>query len=142
MLPPALFMGVKDVKCVKLNYLGKEYYLSFNSAAMLAVQDLYPNENIVEILQDIKGSMDKIAKIVAIMSEQGELVRRYLGYEPREMLAEENINLLLTRPVDLMALRKAAMLAFAVGYGKEIEDENEVIDLGLQELNKKKARAD
>lgn len=45
---------------------------------------------------------------------------------------------LTAAPAEAYALRKAAFDAYVRGCGRDIEDENKEIDLGLQELQKKK----
>ena len=43
----------------------------------------------------------------------------------------------MARPVDVLELRRAMLEAVAHGYGREMREEEEEIDVGLAELQKK-----
>ena len=125
------------MKAKKITVGGKEYYLVFNAAAKFALDELCGDQSIVEITQpNTKEAHEFLFKAVAILAEQGELVRRRLGYDKVEMLKEDDLPLLLT-PIEIMGLKTALYQAVAIGYGREIKDDRQEVDLVLLELQKK-----
>lgn len=122
---------------VKIN--GQQYNLLFNGAAMFAIRDKYQTDNISELIDgDSVIAFQRTCKIAVILAEQGELLRRFLGYDNRPMLSEQEILATVT-PIGIMRLKNALASAMIEGYSRDVKDENEEIDLGLAELNKKKA---
>ena len=121
---------------VKIN--GQEYDLLFNGAAMFTMQDAFGTDNINELI-DEGGALgfQRACKIAVILAEQGELLRRFMGYDPRPMLTEEETRLSVT-PISIIMLKTALSKALYDGYSRNTKDENDEIDLGLAELNKKK----
>ena len=79
------------------------------------------------------------AALTAKGAEQGELVRRALGYDKGPIPTAE---LLMTcsAPMDLVYLRQANLAAILAGYGREVEPD-EPMDLGLAELEKQSGKA-
>lgn len=121
----------------EIHLAGKAYRLLFNGAAMFAAQDILGGRNIGEALST-PGSegFDLLCKLTVIMAEQGELFRRYEGHKKAPLLKEEDLRLLAT-PYDVMEIRTAAFEAVSAGYRREVEEDEEEADLGLQELQKK-----
>ena len=76
-------------------------------------------------------------KAAAILAEQGELARRQMGYTPQPILEEDGVSAALA-PADLARLKLAVTSAITLGYGREVEPENDEVDLGLAELNEQK----
>jgi hypothetical protein len=77
-----------------------------------------------------------------MLSEQGELYRRYMGHEPGGILKIEGGGLLLS-PVEAISLRTAVLESISRGLLREVEPgADEEIDLGLEELAKKTQAAD
>ena len=76
-------------------------------------------------------------KAAAILAEQGELVRRGLGYDPEPMTDAETIAATMA-PSEIAALKVAIPSALTLGYGREIEADADEVDLGLAELNTQK----
>lgn len=125
------------MKAEKINICGQDYYLLFNASAMFAIDELRGENNIVDITQaNDKASIEILFKAVEILSEQGELTRRKLGYDKGAFLTVEDLRA-IAQPVDIMLLRLAIYHAIAMGYGRESEDDDKEIDLVLQELEKK-----
>ena len=73
------------------------------------------------------------------MVNDGELCRREAGYEHMSMLEENAISLRMS-PLEYELLREKVVHAINLAYTREVEDDGE-IDLGLMELNEKKADA-
>lgn len=70
--------------------------------------------------------------------QEGELVRRYLGYDPGNVISAETLMLTLGLNHDF-ALRSAMMEAVLDGLRSETDERHEV-DLGLLELQKKNGK--
>lgn len=119
---------------------GKEYPLLFNGTAMFSTRDICGEKGVVEVtVDDTVAAFEVLCKVAVIMAEQGELLRRWEGHDPQEILTENELRLTIT-PRGILALKKAVAEAVTEGYRREIKDENGEIDLGLAELNKKKDR--
>lgn len=79
---------------------------------------------------------DAIRWFIMRMANDAELVRRGEGYDKGDMLTEDDIQ--ITNPALYRIYKQAVLKAIEIGYTREVEDPEEEIDLGLQELNKKK----
>lgn len=120
---------------IKIN--GKTYDLLFNGAAMFAIRDKFETDNITELITENTAlAFQRACKIAVIMAEQAELARRWLGHTARDMLTEEEL-LVSVSPLGIMQLKTALVDAMLAGYKRENNDDE--IDIGLTELNKKKA---
>ena len=85
------------------------------------------------IYENNKKGVEKLCSVLQVLSEQGELMRRALGYDPEETFkAEDGIKLF--RPKDLLLAR--TIILSAVETGMSTSDEEEV-DVTLVELKKK-----
>ena len=104
---------------------GKTYHLCLNAAALFAIYDRFPEaESIAEPLAVAgKRGFEAVCAYLSILGTQGELVRRFEGYDKGEMPTEGYFRAMLS-PLDDVTARAAIRRA---------------IDLGLQELNSKKA---
>lgn len=127
------------MKTVKIKLAGRECYLAFTGEAMFRIRDEYTG--IAELLDAIKVDTQEgyrtACAVAALLAEQGELARRHFGYDPEPMVDAETI-MLTTTPCKIATLKLAIPAAIALGYGREIIDENAEIDLGLAELSQKK----
>ena len=95
------------------------------SAAILDA--VYPPDN-----ADCSAAVGRIA---AVLAEQGELLRRYMGYDPEpiaDVFAQR-----IAFP-ELLKLRRAIPEALLRGFHREVKGEESEIDLGLAELNAQK----
>lgn len=86
---------------------------------------------------DTREGFSAACKAAAILAEQGELVRRSLGYDPEPMTDAETIAATMA-PSEIAALKVAIPSALTLGYGREIEADADEVDLGLAELNTQK----
>ncbi len=124
-------------KTVSVMFRGKKYFLAYNAWAMFQIQDLSPEKGVMEILAaQGKEGFSLFCKAAALMSEAAEGISRYEGRDGQEALKSEQV-MNLARPVDLLELRRAMLEAVAHGYGREMNEEAEEVDLGLAELQKK-----
>ena len=126
------------MKAVTIKLGGREYYLVFNGSAMFAVEEVFggASQMIDTIREEGSKAFDSLCKAMVILAEQGELVRRFMGYETQPMLTEESLKI-VAAPLDIALMKQAVTRAVIVGFGREIEDDTET-DLGLIELNQKK----
>lgn len=127
------------MKAVKIMLAGKERFLAFTAEAMFDLQEKYGG--ISEIMEktgeDTREGFLVSCDVAAILSQQGELARRHLGYGPEAMIEAEDIAK-TTTPEKIMGLKLAIPAAISLGYGREVADENEEVDVILLELNQKK----
>ena len=127
------------MKAVKLTLAGRERYLCMTVEAMFQIQEIFGGSaELMELVQEhTREGFAAACKAAAILAEQGELVRRSLGYDPEPMVSEEAIAA-TTAPGDIVALKLAIPRVISLGYGREVEPENDEIDLSLAELNEQK----
>lgn len=123
------------MKFTKWTFDGKDYYLSYNVMAVHQIYDL-GIEDLSAVISD-RGAkaFEQVCRAAEIMIQQGELIRRYLGYDPGNVITAENLMLMLTTGEDI-SLRGAMMAAVLEGLRSET-DERQEVDLGLLELQKK-----
>ncbi|MDE7261957.1 MAG: hypothetical protein K2N78_07885 [Oscillospiraceae bacterium] len=127
------------MKAVKFVLAGRERYLCFTVEAMFQIQDLCGGSNeLMDLIQNnTREGFATTCKAVEILAEQGELVRRSMGYDPEPMVSAETISA-TTAPGDMAALKLAIPAAISLGYGREVEPENDEVDLCLAELSEQK----
>lgn len=127
------------MKTVKITLAGRERHLAFTGGAMFDLQEKY--EGISELM-DAVGTETRegflaACDVAATLANHGELARRHYGYDPEPMLTAEAVAD-TTTPEEIVALKLAIPAAISLGYGREVKDDNEEIDIVLLELNQKK----
>lgn len=130
------------MKTILFDLGAKRMHLFYNGEAMFALDAL--DEGIEDGAPDwwqraMQNTLDGkrlLCKVACVLAEQGELCRRYLGYDPERVPTEAELNLLLT-PMLHVKLRSAVALAVDEGLGSPSSDEDDDIDVGLAELEKK-----
>lgn len=127
------------MKAVRLTLAGRERRLCLTVEAMFQLQDLYGGSGeLLDLIQEnTREGFAAACKAAAVLAEQGELVRRSLGYDPEPMASAEDIAA-TTAPSELAALKLAIPAAISLGYGREVEPENGEVDMGLAELSEQK----
>lgn len=123
------------MKFTKWTFDGKDYYLSYNVMAVHQIYDLGIEDLSAAISDRGAKSFEQVCRAAEIMIQQGELVRRYLGYDPGNVISAETLMLTLGLNHDF-ALRRTMMEAVLDGLRSET-DERQEVDLGLLELQKK-----
>lgn len=123
------------MRTTEVELFGAKYALCLNAAAMFEIEDQIGTDAIEKAGKTSSEGLDALSMMAAIMMEQGELVRRYMGYDPGKILSATAIRLMLT-PADVLVLREKVIRAYLRGFGREIDQDDE-IDLGLTELQKK-----
>lgn len=127
------------MKAVKFDLAGRTRYLSFTVEAMFQLDEQFGNtQGLVDAMQDGgREGFTAACRAAAILAEQGELGRRSLGYDPEPIVSSDEIGASML-PSDMAALKLAIAGAISLGYGREVEPENDEVDLGLAELNAQK----
>lgn len=114
---------------------GTEYWVVCNAEVNFKLREQLGEEAYKKILQPDREGFDATIRSAAIMLEQGELCRRYLGYDALKMPTEELLRMSLNS-FDVIALKNKVLQAMTLDVIREVPDEGEV-DLGLLELEKK-----
>ena len=122
---------------------GIERHLNYSIEVMFEMAEKYGS--ISAALDIISGEDSKAFETVrwffVKMANDGELCRREVGYDPAPLLKESDVSLRMS-PIDFALLKEAVVNAIENGYRRETDDgESQEIDLGLEELRAKKARA-
>ena len=131
------------MKAVKIALAGRDRYLAFTVEAMFQIEEAFGGTQELNgrLMESSREGFADTCKAAAILAEQGELARRHMGYEPSPMLSAEDIAT-TTDPMGLPTLKSAIISAIMLGYGREIEPEDDEVDLGLAELNEQKKRGE
>lgn len=126
------------MKTVEYEFNGQMYHLCMNGAAMFDCFDKFGSEGSIAdyISGKTKETFDNTCWILAKLSEQGELVRRFEGYDKGEMLSFEQCHLML-RPADVAEAKNRIIKTLIIGFARTEEDDSE-IDVGLAKLEQKK----
>ncbi len=127
------------MKAVKLILGGKTNYLAYNGDAMFDIQDMFGSaEELLEVIApNTKAAFADLCKAVAVLAEQGELARRDLGHDPGRIYTAEEVQR-FAMPEDIINMKKAIPQAITLGFGREVEEENNEVDLTLVEIGQKK----
>lgn len=131
------------MKAAKLTVAGKEYSLAYDGEAMFSIRDEFGGAKLLleQIEPDTKEAFEAACAAGALLAERGELIRRRLGYTPRE-IPEKDDFLLLVRPFEIISLKNAVITAISLGYNREVRPPGgDEIDEGLEELNQKKTHS-
>lgn len=114
----------------------KDYQYLYNAAAHFAAAEKYPGPEglIGELKKPGAAAFAPLCWALAETAKQGELMRRYMGEDPRETPTEEEFRLKL-RPNQIRAATGIVMDAMIDGLGGK--DEGEEVDEVLEELQKK-----
>lgn len=127
------------MRSVDYEFQGKTYSLCMNGAALFAIYDKFGKN--ISVFDPIKSADNKGFEALCFylhkLAEQGEIVRRWEGHEPKKIPAEKMFAALLG-PLDVPAARTAVQLAIQAGFESE-QEKKDSIDIGLAELRKKGA---
>lgn len=126
------------MKTVEFALNGRVHHLFLNGAALFDAYDRFGDKG--DLLTRIAGtsreSFDDTVWLLVKLAQQGEAMRRWQGEEAAPMLTAEEAWRTL-RPVDVVRARAAIRAAWDLGFARENPPEEEEIDLGLLELQKK-----
>lgn len=128
------------MRAVKCELAGRERYLVFTVEAMFQIEEAFGGvkELTEQMGPSTRDAFSVICKTAAILAEQGELARRGMGYDPEPPADEAEITAAVVHPFEMVRLRMAITAALSLGFGREVEPENDEVDLGLAELNAQK----
>ena len=120
---------------------GEERPLNYSIEIMFKVNEKFGgvNQALNAIEGDTPESVQAIRWFAVELANDGELCRREAGQDHRKMLTLEDISMRM-KPLDYMLLKNAVVNSIVAGYRREV-DSGEDVDLGLAELNEKKAQA-
>lgn len=91
------------------------------------------------IEKENRDGLNAIRWFILRMANDAELVRRQEGYDPEEILKDEDVK--IESPAYYAIYKNAVLEAIRIGYTREVEDPKQEVDLVLQELNAKKEKA-
>lgn len=113
--------------------------MAFTGEAMFLLQEKYGSASwlLDAIGKNDMDGLSAVCEVAAILAEQGELARRHLGYDKATMVSAEAIRATIS-PSEIADLKIAITAAMELGYGREVMEENDEVDLGLAELNTQK----
>lgn len=117
---------------------GREYHLLLNGAALFNIYDYFgPDVHITDLIQEPgREGFGNLCWLFGELGQQGELYRRYQGYDPQPIPDAGELEVTL-RPLDAIRAKRALMEAIAAGFLREEGEAPKEIDKGLLELEKK-----
>lgn len=115
-----------------------DYTFRYSAAAHLAASEKYPDGLVSELAKNTTAGFEALCWAMVELSTQGELMRRHMGHESRELLTVDKIQMELM-PYQLPEAKKVIMEAVIKGIQAPKDDGAEV-DVVLQELQKKTGR--
>lgn len=127
------------MKAVKITLAGRVRYLAFTVDAMFTLDERFggTQELIEAVASNSREGFQAACQAAAVLAEQGELARRHMGYDCAPMPSAEEIAA-TTAPSEIVALKMAVSSAVSLGFGREIDPDNDEVDIGLAELNEQK----
>lgn len=119
-------------------FKGKEICLAYTVNAMFQIDDLLEDgEQIMELIDGKgEGGFRRFCRAVSILAMCGAQARESDGF-PRPCVPQDKELYDCMQPVEYMKLKKEAVNAILLGYGREVTDAEEEVDLELAELEKK-----
>ena len=116
---------------------GQTWHLLMNGAALFDIYEKFGSKGFV--LDHIRGAgretLEPTCWLLAKLAEQGELLRRYQGYDKGPIPDPERFQLCLS-PLDVLRAKRTITMAVQEGFRRD-EDESKSVDKGLLELEKK-----
>ena len=129
-------------RIVKITWNGTPIFLNYSMEVMFSVGDKFGNiANALEAVEkSSREGLEAVRWFACQMANDGELYRREMGYDKGKMYTEQDFSGRM-HPQEFSELRDAVVEAIAKGYQRELQNEEDEVDLGLAELNRKKDRA-
>lgn len=117
---------------------GREYWLVYTADAYFDIQGAYGTDFLEKLRPGTRDAYEVAVGCLLILAREGELCRRYMGYDAEEMLTEEDIRRCML-PDSI--IRVKTLVNEAVLAGLRVEnakaDADEPVDVGLLEYEKK-----
>ena len=124
------------MKTVEFVLADTTYYLCLNGSALFSCYDHLGTDFIEKISGDTKDSFEATCWMLSTLAMQGEIVRRWEGQDKGPMLSSQKAAALLM-PQDVVRARESILAAYDLAFQRETATDDEEIDLGLLELQKK-----
>ena len=120
---------------------GEERPLNYSVEIMFKVNEKFGGvkDALNAVESETREGAESVFWLLAELVNDGELCRREKGLEPMKMIRAEDFSLRM-HPLEYIRLKDTVIQAIGAGYKRET-DSNEEVDLGLAELNEKKAPA-
>lgn len=125
------------MRTVKFEFNGQEFQLCMNGEALFSIYEKFGTKGFVTdpIQGTSKKSFDATCWMLSKLSEQGELVRRNMGFD-RKPIRNEGYFRAMLGPLDIAGAKQAVADAVRAGFARE-EPDTGAVDLGLLELEQK-----
>lgn len=117
---------------------GTEYWLVYTADAYFDIQNAYGADFLEKLRPGTREAYEVAVGCLLILAREGELCRRYMGYDAAEMLTEEDVRrcVLPDSIVKVKTLVNEAVLA-GLRVENAAKNADEPVDLGLLEYEKK-----
>lgn len=131
-------------RAVTFTYGGREHCAFCPAAAVFEIYERYEvHKSILEdtgCTERTRKGWETACELLAILCRWGELWRRQLGEEPRDILTAAELR--LASVTEYAALRRVLAQALVLGFKREVEDDDasDEVDLVLQELDEKQKK--
>lgn len=120
------------------DFCGEPMYLAYTVNAMFQVNDmLTADEEIMDLFSGKnEEGLRRFCEAVSILARCGAQVRKLEGFPPPAAPTAEEMFVCIA-PAEFIKLKRKAINAIILGYGQEIVDEEEEIDVELANMEKK-----
>lgn len=117
---------------------GQTYYLLLNGHAYFSIADQFGDvDSVVDpVMGKNLDAFEAICWYLEELATQGELYRRYLGYDKGEIPSANMLRICLM-PLDVVNARAAIRMAAGYGFRREVEPTPGTEDLFQAEWEKK-----
>jgi hypothetical protein len=116
---------------------GTEYYFLYDGDAIFRIQDEFGAGILPELSLKEKGSAERILRVSEILTEQAAHKCRKYGIEDAPIFKRDVFKETDVMPYMYLDLQKACMDAANIGFEREIDSEDEEVDLILLKRQKK-----
>lgn len=129
-------------RMVYANINGIERPLNYSTEVLFDVNDRFGSfEVAAELLdRDDREAFEAVKWFAIHMANDAELCRREEGYDKMPMLKDDDISPHM-KVYEFLELKTAVVKAIELGYFREVENPEDEVDLGLQEIKSKKEKA-
>lgn len=128
------------MRTVPVTLGGVTYHLLLNGAALFDLYDRFGDKG--SLADHLQGggreAFENTCVFLETLAEQGELWRRYLGYD-HGPLPTAGTFLVSLSPLEAAAAKGAVMEALMAGFAREEGERPRTVDKGLAALQKKTA---
>lgn len=117
---------------------GRKISLAYTVGAMFELNDMLEEGETVLSLLECKNAdgLDKMCRCIEVLARNGAGVMEGMGFTRPYTPDKKELHTFM-RPTELVTIKKAALDAILIGYGREVENPEEEVDLELANLEKK-----